>query len=69
MEELVDQKEAARLFGVSVRTMEAWRLSGRSPVYLKVGRQVRYRRSDLEAWLDGRKRRSTSDPGDSPNEG
>ena len=63
LSQLVNQERAAQLLGLSPRTMESWRLVGGGPVYIKVGRRVRYRRSDLEAWLDARQRTSTSDPG------
>jgi excisionase family DNA binding protein len=62
---LVNQKQAAQFLGLSPRTLESWRLTGNGPAYIKVGRRVRYRRSDLEAWLDARRRTSTSDPGSS----
>jgi excisionase family DNA binding protein len=61
--QILDQKQAAHLLGLSPRTMEAWRLTAGGPRYIKVGGRVRYRRSDLEAWLDTRRRTSTSDPG------
>jgi hypothetical protein len=41
-------------------TLEIWRVQGRGPKYIKVGRLVRYRESDLDAWLEGRTRTSTS---------
>lgn len=66
LSQLLDQKRAAQHLGdLSHRTLEAWRLRGGGPIYIKVGRAVRYRRSDLEAWLDARRRNSTSDPGNS----
>ena len=56
--------EAALLLGLSPRTLEALRLRGGGPVFIKVTpKAVRYRRRDLAAWLDARQRRSTSDPG------
>lgn len=63
--QLENQDQAAAYLGLSPRTLECWRLTGAGPVYIKVGRRVRYRRSDLEAWLDARLRTSTSDPGGS----
>lgn len=45
------------------RTLERWRLEGRTPKYVKLGRMVRYRRSDLDAWAESRARSSTSDGG------
>jgi len=56
--------EAAYLAGLSVRTFEALRLKGGGPPFVKLGRAVRYRRSDVLAWTAGKVRRSTSDTGE-----
>lgn len=46
-ENLIDQKALARLLGVSVKTIEGWRLYGKGPRFRKVGeRLVRYRLGD-----------------------
>jgi hypothetical protein len=45
--EYVDTAEAARILGVSVKTLEALRARGKPPPYTRVGRRIRYRRSDL----------------------
>lgn len=38
--------------GVSVRTLSAWRSSGRHSLpFVKVGRLVRYRQTDVRTWL------------------
>ncbi|ADK83488.1 DNA binding domain protein, excisionase family [Desulfarculus baarsii DSM 2075] len=55
--------QAAELLGISRKTLEKWRLVGGGPSYCKVGRLVRYTSDDLQAWLDSRRRVSTSDPG------
>ena len=56
--------EAAFLLGLSPRTLEALRLRGGGPPYIQVTpKAIRYRRSVLNAWLDARCRKSTSDPG------
>ncbi|NJL27402.1 MAG: helix-turn-helix domain-containing protein [Thermoanaerobaculia bacterium] len=61
---LLTSVEAARHLGFSPRTLENWRLSGAGPAYLRVSaRCVRYRQSDLDAWVQQKLRRSTSDPG------
>ena len=66
---LLHTTEAAFLLGLSPRTMEALRLRGGGPAYYSVGRRAcRYRRRDLEIWLDVRRRKSTSDPGPSEEE-
>lgn len=54
--------EAAAYIGLSISTLAKMRLRGDGPVYAKAGlRIVVYDRKDLDAWLSGRKRRSTSD--------
>jgi len=39
---------------VSTATLEKWRTTGRGPRFIRAGRQVLYRRSDVEAWLQSR---------------
>ena len=64
-EQKYETPAAARyLGGVAARTLEAWRVYGRGPRYLKIGDRVVYRRRDLDAWLKTRERNSTSDPGE-----
>lgn len=53
--------DAAALICLSGRTLEKWRVQGQGPNYIKAGKRVLYRQSDLLAWLDSRRRRSTSD--------
>jgi predicted DNA-binding transcriptional regulator AlpA len=53
--------EAAAYCGSSASTFEKLRLTGRGPVYSKIGRRVVYRVEDLDAWLASNRRRSTSD--------
>lgn len=53
--------EAATYAGVSNRTLEALRQKGGGPVYLKIGRAVLYRKSDLDCWLEQCRRTSTSE--------
>jgi len=60
---LFTTEQAAALCGQSPRTFEAFRLTGRGPRFLKLGRSVRYALEDLEAWLAASRRRSTSDDG------
>ena len=53
--ELLTTAEAARLAGVGERTFWAWSRSGLAPAPLKIGHgtrpAVRYRRSELLAWI------------------
>lgn len=52
---VVDQKTAAELLGVSTKTMEGWRWVHEGPHYIKMGRLVRYRLSDLKDFIDRQK--------------
>ena len=57
--DLCDDKETADILGVSTGTLSVWRSTGRYRLpFIKVGRKVRYRRSDLLAWLESRTRES-----------
>jgi excisionase family DNA binding protein len=63
LDDLLSAKKAAALLGVSERTLERLRTDGEGPKYIKFGQTVRYQTSDLLAWIEGRKRASTSDSG------
>ena len=54
---------AAAFVGLSTQRLAKMRLTGDGPLFCKVGRSVLYRHQDLEAWLAGHSRQSTSDPG------
>lgn len=57
--ELLDEKQAAEHLTVSPGTLSVWRSTGRYNLpFVKVGRMVRYRLSDLDAWLEARSRES-----------
>ena len=54
----MDDYKAADKVGVAVQTMRNWRCKGRGPAYLKLGRSIRYRLEDIEAY----KRKKRIDP-------
>jgi hypothetical protein len=55
--ELLDEKAAAAVLDVTPGTLSVWRSTGRYALpFLKVGRNVRYRHSDLLVWLEKRTR-------------
>ena len=55
--DLLDDHAAAAMLTVSPGTLSVWRSTGRYNLpFVKVGRKVRYRRADLEAWLASRVR-------------
>lgn len=62
---LFDEEAASQYLGgasspISPRTLQRWRLEGVGPTYIKLGRLVRYRLSDLNAYLDGNASASSS---------
>ena len=66
---LLTTRQTAAQVGLSPRTLERFRVTGQGPRFLKLGRRVRYAREDIEYWLKGCVRRSTSDDGDSRRAG
>lgn len=59
--EVLNTLEAAQHVRLSKPTLERFRISGDGPVFLKLGGAVRYRKVDLDAWLESRRTRSTSE--------
>ena len=51
---LLNRERAAELLAVRPQTLSAWICRGGGPPYIKVGRCVRYRLTDLERWLASR---------------
>ena len=55
--ELLDEKQTAVKLDVAPGTLSVWRSTGRYALpFVKVGRKVRYRESDLNQWLAQRTR-------------
>lgn len=61
--DIMTTAEAATHSRLSQPTMERFRISGEGPVFIKLGGAVRYFRRDIDAWLESRRVRSTSDGG------
>jgi excisionase family DNA binding protein len=54
-DELMAPQEAGKYLGIQPQTLARWRCTGRYGLkFLKVGAAVKYRRSDLDAWLQSR---------------
>jgi excisionase family DNA binding protein len=51
-DKLLTQQQLADELEVSLRTLERWRQQGTGPAFIRVGRSPRYRRADIDAWLE-----------------
>ena len=49
---VVTEKVAAEMIGLSVKTLQNHRYLGLPPTYVKLGKSIRYRVADLQAYLD-----------------
>jgi hypothetical protein len=59
--DLVDEATLAVRLGVSRSALQSWRYSGRGPRFIKLGRLVRYRIVDIDAYLAANTRGGKAD--------
>jgi len=52
---LLRNSEAAAHIGVASKTLRNWRARGIAPPAVRLNGAVRYRRSDLDRWVDARR--------------
>jgi predicted DNA-binding transcriptional regulator AlpA len=50
--EMLNEHEVASFLNISVATVRRWRLFRKGPTFLKIGSAVRYRRRDVELWVE-----------------
>lgn len=60
---LIPPADLADYLGESTQKLARMRVDGTGPRYIRVGRTVRYRWSDVQAWLDENTRERTSGEG------
>ena len=60
-ENLLNSSFAADWLGLSTSTLAKLRHTGKGPSYVKLGRRVVYRASDLEVWVAAQRHKSTSE--------
>ena len=51
VKDVLDEKQAAAYINQKPGTLRQWRSVSKGPAYLKKGRSVLYKKSDLDAWL------------------
>lgn len=56
IEELIAEADLAAQLHQQITTLAAWRVGGRGPAYVKIGRKVFYRPNDVSTWLAGQRR-------------
>ena len=55
LNDLLAPSQAAQHLNVTTGTLAVWRSTGRYPIpFIKVGRSVKYRLDDLNAWIESR---------------
>jgi len=57
---VMNVQQAASYLGLAVSTLNKWRCYGDGPLFIKMGRSVRYRIKDLNDYVEGRRAASTS---------
>lgn len=57
-DDLIDEAKLATKLGVTRSTLQSWRYAAKGPRYIKVGKFVRYRVADVEAYLRAQTRGS-----------
>lgn len=48
---LLDPRALAAYLNITEEALEKWRASKRGPAFVRVGRLIRYRQSDVDRWL------------------
>jgi excisionase family DNA binding protein len=51
-ERLMTLADVSEMLGIPINTLYRWRVRGECPTGYRVGRDVRYRRSAVDAWLE-----------------
>jgi excisionase family DNA binding protein len=51
---VLNPKQASAYLGCSESVMRLWRSQGQGPRYFRAGKLIRYRRADLDAWIEAR---------------
>jgi hypothetical protein len=63
---LLSEVQAADVLNLSIRTLQAWRVRRAGPAFVRAGRAIRYRRRDINAWVDANTVSSTTLAFDAP---
>jgi excisionase family DNA binding protein len=62
-------KKAASYLGISEAALRLWRSENKGPRFFRAGEKlIRYRRADLDSWIEARLSQPTSAKGDTNSE-
>ena len=64
MQDLLDTPALATEFDASEPTIISWRRKGTGPDFIRLGRMIRYRRIDVDRWLEERTQHHSPDTSD-----
>lgn len=53
--EWLNPREVNMAYGLSVSTLAKWRMENLNLVFSKIGKYIKYKRSDIEAFLENNK--------------
>ena len=69
LEPLLRIEELSEYLNLPIRTLYDWRLTGKGPCAVHVGRQLRYFVSDVHDWLRDQRELGSGRSGSSPHSG
>lgn len=52
MDKMLTPEELSDVLRIPVQTLYQWRTRGKGPAAVRVGRHLRYRRADVDLWLE-----------------
>lgn len=56
----MNTKQVAERLGIHPQTLKNWRVTGKGPAYLHVGKAIRYREQDVDLWEKANRSVSTT---------
>jgi excisionase family DNA binding protein len=51
---VLSARHASSYLGCSESVLRLWRSQGKGPRYFRAGKLIRYRKADLDAWIEAR---------------
>jgi hypothetical protein len=63
---LIKSSRMEERYGLRSNYLAKLRITGEGPAFLKIGNLIFYEEDRVEAWLESKRRTSTSDPGTEP---